>query len=134
MNHRDDGGVILLSAYSTEPPWSKVLHRVLYVLRYGLISILGVLAFGIEPHGALDVIGWVLIITGLTAVVGVVTDHYRFEWVALAPMITSLLLSVYFIFGTSSLESVLLVSILAIGLSVRFLYLTNLAARLRETT
>lgn len=128
----ESGGVILLSAYSTEPRWSKIAHRVLYILRYGLVAVIGVLALTEEPDIYLDAVGWVLILTGLMAVFGAISGHYRFEWVALPPMISALLIAGILVATSAAPVIVCLVFVLALSLGVRLLFLTNLASRLRK--
>lgn len=77
--------------YIEKPPWAKHVQRILYVARYMLTGVAGlmtIVALGHEPIAREG--GWVLIAGSLIAIGGVVTRRYHFELIALWPVIGGL--------------------------------------------
>ena len=82
-----------LSAYLLAPPWAKQADRALLTVQYTSLALLGLFALnGVMPGNFASLLfGGVLLVGALSSLFGVMTRLYRWEWVALWPMVASLL-------------------------------------------
>lgn len=121
------------NAYVREPPIAKLGQRVSLALRYLSIIVLGIFCLFYSIPFIVP-IGWVLILTGTFCLLGVFTGYYRFEWVALAPMISSLFITAVVIAPVSAGIPVMLLLALAFTLIDRFIHLCIVAHILRKAS
>ena len=111
--------------YIKQPPWARYAERAVITLAYALLIWFGI---GIESIDTVSyMIALVQIVSGLTAIFGVLTGRYRWEWVSLSPLIASTLAaSVLMSHG----NGVLFVIIAAVMFTHRFIHLTAVAQTL----
>ena len=119
------------NAYVREPPIAKLGQRISLLLRYASIVLLGIFCLFYSIPLIIP-IGWVLITSGISSVIGVFSGNYRFEWVALAPMIAALLIAAIVIFPSSAGITVMLLLALAFSLIDRLIHLSIVAHILRK--
>ena len=111
--------------YIRQPPWARYAERIIITLAYLLI-----LGFGLGLTGpTVFVISAVQIIGSMTALFGVLTGRYRWEWVSLCPLIASLLMASVLMSHGNGVVFIIVTSLLLLQ---RFLYLTAVAKRLRR--
>lgn len=119
------------NAYVREPPMAKLGQRISLLLRYASIVLLGIFCLFYSIPLIIP-IGWVLISTGLSSIIGVLSGNYRWEWVALAPMVSALLIAAIVILPVSAGISVMLLMALAFSLIDRLIHLSIVAHILRK--
>lgn len=101
-------------------------------LRY--LALAGIGALAVLLPCVHTFIGVVLLLTALSAIFGVISRRYRWEWVALLPMVSALLIAVIDLLGDADFPVLLLVATLALMLADRWVHLTRVASEQRELT
>lgn len=119
-----------MNAYLAAPPWARCAEKTIFVLVYVLIVINGFFFATLAPMGWL---GWVVVISALSCVFGVITGRYRWEWVALSPLIAAMLIGVIIVNTAMLPYSIIFVVIVALKLVRRGIHLTLIARAIRST-
>lgn len=119
-------------AYYDVPPWARIAQRTLLSFRYLALAGIGLLCLFLVPVPT--IIGVVLLLTSFSAFYGVLSRRYRWEWVALPPMVSALLIAVLVLMGDADFPVLLLVATLALMLADRWVHLTRVASEQRELT
>jgi hypothetical protein len=122
-------------AYIESPPWAKWAQRVALSMRYVATGIVGALATQVDVYGpAMPWAGWVVLLSSMAALVGVLAHYYRAEWIALSPLTAGLLAAGVILAGSPASTGIgtFLVLALAITLLDRIVHLTRVAMRLRR--
>lgn len=129
--------------YIPAPPWAKGLEFTLFLINYAVLVVLGALLASestpaiiemqpIPTHLGVVTVGATIAVSSLLAMFGVSIHQYRFEWIALSPLVASILIIAVSAITAGSyligLTSILVSSMLG----VRLLRLILMARRLRE--
>lgn len=124
---------MFVTAYLREPPWARHAQRAIFATEYVLVSFTGLLTTLLtHTQPQMTYIGWILIVTGISGVFGVLSGFYRFEWVGLSPMVAALLCAGILVYPRSSLVVITLIFALSLSMMSRLLHLTLVASRLRK--
>lgn len=120
--------------YIKQPKLAKTSEKLALSMAYAMLLIVGILAMGypLTPTGFW--FGLVEALCSASAIFGVLSGHYRWEWVILPVLIASQLISAILLVHLISPFSVLYILAVMFFLGRRLIHLTAVAHYLRSIT
>lgn len=118
--------------YIRVPRWARVVEHMILGAEYALVVGAGVFIAYTYYYPILLYVGILMIISGLSALFGVVTDRYRWEFVGLPFILTGLGLGAVIMPGISSFAAAALVAGFALALGRRFIQLVLVGNKVRR--
>ena len=118
--------------YIKQPKWATISERAVLISAYALLNLAAWLAMTatLTPHWFL--FGAVQSICSLSAVFGIATGRYRWEWVVLPTLIAIQLISAILLVNLITQFFIVYMLAVAFFLGRRFIHLTVVAKLLRE--